>query len=391
MIIISESGLYSLILTSRTDVAKRVKKSATTEVLPSIRKTGACGLVDPIKVLNDPASMRGLLPRYFEKVIALDAAIAELAPKAESLDRIANADGSLKITEAAKALQIHPKDLFSYLQQHGLIDKRAGNANLLGYQKRVQAGDLYHGEVGHAAGHRDHQGCPYDGRPSHRHSGRPPARRSGLVCSIRQRVTRAGLLPPTPPATPPMDRKRGVGVWNMNPLADSFCGGFDPRNRSVGPAVRIRHTGQELAGMVSASPTNRIAREEGLNGAQATDVPNTWRSRCDDQGINDQTPGDRVPSRGVAVALVQALGAALAVGGAAEQLSLQLHQPLGGKSDHLAQQAGFRTLLEKLAQGHRVIGHRGVPRSRLPSQQPNHTEVHHDGRQQQRGGLLHHG
>ena len=41
MIIINESGLYSLILTSRTDVAKRVKKSATTEVLPSTRKTGA--------------------------------------------------------------------------------------------------------------------------------------------------------------------------------------------------------------------------------------------------------------------------------------------------------------------------------------------------------------
>ena len=40
-----------------------------------------------------------------------------------------------------------------------------------------------------------------------------------------------------PPAPPPVDRKQGVGTWHMNPLADSFGGGFDPRNRSVGPAV----------------------------------------------------------------------------------------------------------------------------------------------------------
>lgn len=40
MTIINESGLYSLILTSRKDGAKRFKKWITSEVLPSIRKTG---------------------------------------------------------------------------------------------------------------------------------------------------------------------------------------------------------------------------------------------------------------------------------------------------------------------------------------------------------------
>jgi len=98
-------------------------------VLPSIRKTGAYGAVDPIKVLSDPTSMCGLLQRYSEKVIALEAANAELALKAEALDRIANADGSLNITEPAKALQIRPKDLFRHLPQHGCICKREGSAN----------------------------------------------------------------------------------------------------------------------------------------------------------------------------------------------------------------------------------------------------------------------
>lgn len=40
MTIINESGLYSLILTSRKPAAKRFKKWVTSEVLPAIRKTG---------------------------------------------------------------------------------------------------------------------------------------------------------------------------------------------------------------------------------------------------------------------------------------------------------------------------------------------------------------
>jgi len=45
--IINESGLYSLILTSRKDEAKRFKKWVTSEVLPTIRKTGSYGAGKP--------------------------------------------------------------------------------------------------------------------------------------------------------------------------------------------------------------------------------------------------------------------------------------------------------------------------------------------------------
>lgn len=101
-------------------------------------------VMDPVAALNDPATMRGLLLSYSEKVLTLEAANATLVPKAEALDRIATADGSLSITEAAKALQIRPKDLFDYLSHHGWIYKRPGSANWLGYQSKTSGGLMEH-------------------------------------------------------------------------------------------------------------------------------------------------------------------------------------------------------------------------------------------------------
>lgn len=100
--------------------------------------------IDPIQVLNDPAAMRGLLLTYSEKVLALEAKVEEQGEKVAALDRIAMADGSLCITDAAKALQVRPKDLFDYLRSHGWIYRRAGTAHDVGYQSRVNAGDLEH-------------------------------------------------------------------------------------------------------------------------------------------------------------------------------------------------------------------------------------------------------
>jgi phage antirepressor YoqD-like protein len=65
--------------------------------------------------------------------------IAKLTPKAEGFDRIADADGSLNITEAAKALQRQPKDLFTYLATNGWTYRRAGSGTWLGYQARTNA------------------------------------------------------------------------------------------------------------------------------------------------------------------------------------------------------------------------------------------------------------
>lgn len=77
--------------------------------------------------------------------LALEAKVGELAPKAEALDRISTADvGSLCITNAAKALQVPPKKLFSWMQEHQWIYRRAGNSGWIAYQHRIQCGWLEH-------------------------------------------------------------------------------------------------------------------------------------------------------------------------------------------------------------------------------------------------------
>ena len=70
--------------------------------------------------------------------------LAIAAPKVEALDRIANADGLLCITSAAKHLQVRPKDLFALLQERQWIYRRAGGGGFLGYQPRLQQGLLEH-------------------------------------------------------------------------------------------------------------------------------------------------------------------------------------------------------------------------------------------------------
>ena len=99
---------------------------------------------DPSAILADPAAMRGLLLTYTETVITLESRVAELQPSHDALQRIAEADGSLCITEAAKALQMRPKDLFSWLRQNGWIYRRPGSGHDLGYQSKTTSGMLEH-------------------------------------------------------------------------------------------------------------------------------------------------------------------------------------------------------------------------------------------------------
>lgn len=101
-------------------------------------------LADPAAALNDPATLRSILLQNVEKVIALEAQVNELRPAQEALLRISTADGSLCITEAAKALQMRPKDLFQWLRQNGWIYRRPGAAHDLGYQSKTTAGLLEH-------------------------------------------------------------------------------------------------------------------------------------------------------------------------------------------------------------------------------------------------------
>jgi len=94
---------------------------------------------DPMQALSDPATMRGLLLSYSEKVLELESQVTEQAPKVDAYQRLSDAEGSLCITDAAKYLQVKRKDLINYLYSNGWIYRRVGNKNWLGYDtKRKQ-------------------------------------------------------------------------------------------------------------------------------------------------------------------------------------------------------------------------------------------------------------
>jgi anti-repressor protein len=142
MMIIPERDLYRLIMRSKLPAAEAFEEWVVSEVLPSIRKTGSYG-VQSID-FSDPQQIAGLLAQSLEKAQEQTKVIAELKPKAEALDRIAKADGSMCITDAAKDLQMRPKDLFAWLSFHKWIYKRVGGSGWVGYQDKLQQFVLEH-------------------------------------------------------------------------------------------------------------------------------------------------------------------------------------------------------------------------------------------------------
>lgn len=100
--------------------------------------------IDPIAVLGDATAMRGLLLTYTEKVISLEQTVAKQAPQVATLNRIAAADGSMCMRDAAKVLQVRPVDLRRWLVAHGWIYQRPGHSGWLAYQDRIQQGVMCH-------------------------------------------------------------------------------------------------------------------------------------------------------------------------------------------------------------------------------------------------------
>jgi len=99
---------------------------------------------DPMTTLNDPAAMRGLLLSYTEKVLSLEETVSTLQPKAEALDRLATADGSLCIRDAAKSLQVQEKRLKQFLNEHRWVYRRPMGSSWLAYSDKLQMGLMEH-------------------------------------------------------------------------------------------------------------------------------------------------------------------------------------------------------------------------------------------------------
>ncbi|MFK3558309.1 phage antirepressor KilAC domain-containing protein [Pasteurella multocida] len=94
--------------------------------------------VDPVQLLNDPVYLRNALFNFSEKVIVL-------APKAEAFDRLATeTEGSMNLTNAAKHLQLQPRNLTQFLSSKRWIYKRISSKPWIAYQDKIQSGYLEH-------------------------------------------------------------------------------------------------------------------------------------------------------------------------------------------------------------------------------------------------------
>ncbi|MDO3562714.1 Bro-N domain-containing protein [Ralstonia pseudosolanacearum] len=86
--IIPERDVYRLVMRSKLPGAEAFEEWGVGTVLPSIRKSGGYGAPTSAQPdLSDPASLRTLLLGYTEKVLELEAAVAEQAPKVEAHGR----------------------------------------------------------------------------------------------------------------------------------------------------------------------------------------------------------------------------------------------------------------------------------------------------------------
>lgn len=79
-----------------------------------------------------------------EQKAIVEEQLALATPKAEALDRIADADGTMNPTVAAKTLQVPPKQLFNYLREKRWIYRRPGGKGYVAYQDKIQVGYLTH-------------------------------------------------------------------------------------------------------------------------------------------------------------------------------------------------------------------------------------------------------
>lgn len=100
--------------------------------------------IDPMKLLADPHALRNALFTYSEKVIELEQQVEVMQPTVEAFDRIATADGSLCLTDAAKTLQQEPHKFNKWLNLNDWIYKRNGSKHWVAYQDKIKAGYLEH-------------------------------------------------------------------------------------------------------------------------------------------------------------------------------------------------------------------------------------------------------
>ena len=148
--IISEPGLYRLVMKSRKPEAKEYQRWVTHEVLPQIRKTG--GYIQASESDSDEDIMaravlvaQKTIKQKNQQIASQQSRIDELQPKASAWDNFVDIDDALSVRDSAKLLSnlgrtVGQTELFEWLDRHDWIFRE--NKHWSARQSRINAGHL---------------------------------------------------------------------------------------------------------------------------------------------------------------------------------------------------------------------------------------------------------
>lgn len=134
--LINESGLYSAIIGSKLNSAKRFKHWVTSEVLPSIRKNG--GYIANQENLTPEQIVANALIVAQNIISQKDKQIEEMRPKADFFDAVADSKTAISMNEVSKVLGIKGlgrNNLFEFLRDNAILDRWN-----VPYQKYIDCG-----------------------------------------------------------------------------------------------------------------------------------------------------------------------------------------------------------------------------------------------------------
>lgn len=147
--LINESGLYSLVLSSKLPSAREFKHWVTSEVLPSIRKHGAYMTEQTLEqALTSPdflIKLANQLKDEQQKRIQAENHAKALEPKARFADAVVNSKTNILVNDLAKILKSNGVNiggyrLFSWLRDNGYLVKRKGSDYNMPTQKSMELG-----------------------------------------------------------------------------------------------------------------------------------------------------------------------------------------------------------------------------------------------------------
>lgn len=148
--LINESGLYSLVLSSKLPTAKKFKHWITSEVLPAIRKTG--GYIANAETMTDAEIMskalliaKQTIDNREQRIHSLELETERMKPKEIFADAVSASNSSILIGDLAKILhgngiKIGRGRLFAWMREHGFLIKQKGTSYNMPTQRAMELG-----------------------------------------------------------------------------------------------------------------------------------------------------------------------------------------------------------------------------------------------------------